>query len=699
MSDFHSTLLYTTRNETDGPLEIVEGEFPEDIYGHVYIIYPVGSVNSGGLPFPKTTPDGKKNPEYGTPIMNGDGYMVKIDLNGHPELKARLVKSPSYYADEATKVDTPLHEPFGFGNMGIARMSMMLGSKNPLNTALTPVKFADDNTALLAGYDVGRPYIVDPVSLELLTPMGSIDEWLLASPEFLPWPFPFIQTTAHPSYDPYTKELFTVNYSSHNYQLMNNLKAIHHSRRDHHRYKNKFLELLSEIEDVEFEKARAKILHFFHFHFGHRKPAKGYMENPDSGNVMQLMRFKGHKGEKLKTWMLRDQHGNPVVIKECMHQTGITKDYIVLSDTSFKFTLDLLINNFFPNEPLIERGVRKVLSKPMSPDTEIYIVDRRELEENSNQAVAYKLESPIPVETIHYSCDFDNPNNKITLYGMHNAAMCIAEWIRPYDIAKLTRKPVDEDYISLFALGNMDVSRLGKWEIDMNTKSISDSKVLVETGLEDDNKKSNTWSIGLYAYRDMISADEALGKVETMWFVSNGISNKTLTEFIYNMYKNYRNRIVPVEEVLKITEEQVPSCLSRLNTVTMEVTDTYSCPPEVYLRSVQYVPGKNNKEYIFTTVQHGKQKADGKSVYRGEYWIFDGHNLEQGPICRMVHPEVDFCFTLHSCWLPEAKPSNLKYHVGIREDFDKLISRVVENIPENHRIHDFFEEHIYPHFE
>jgi carotenoid cleavage dioxygenase-like enzyme len=697
-----TNLLFTTRADVDGPLTILTGEYPKDIYGEFYVIYPVGSVNSGGLPFPKTLPDGSRNPEYGTPIMNGDGYAVRISLSGaKPKLKARLLKTPSYYADYASRYGTPYHKLFGFSNMGISRMSTLLGSKNPLNTALTPFKTQNSNTTLIAGYDVGRPYIIDPVSLELISPVGRGEEWIIASPDFMPWPFPFIQTTAHPSFDARTNELFIVNYSSHTYSLMNTIQRGRVPAGKHHHYKNKFLELLEEIKDEEIHSIRGKVLHFFHTHFGNQNAKLHHLMDPEKGSALQLMRFTGKNNESMTKWMLHDQYGKPIAIKECMHQTALTKDYILLSDTSFKFSIDLLIQNFFPNSPEVERAIRRVLAKPMLPYTQCYIVKRRDLEDHNDKATAYRLQSPIPVETIHYSCDYENPDGKITMYGMQNAAMCIAEWIRDYDISKITGEPVDENYISLFALGNMDISRLGKWVIDGEKAAIieDESKEFVETGnVHEDNKGPNSWSIGLYAFPDMLSADVATSKIDRLWFVSNGLSNKTLTEFIFNLYKNYPNRKIPVDEILKVTESEMPSCMSRLDTESMTAKDYYQCDPYVYFRSIQYVPGnpeiENAREFIFTTVQNGQIKSDGSVDYRGEYWIFDANNLAAGPICTMHNPDVAFCFTLHSCWLPQAKPNNIDYHIDIKGDLNAL----VKNLPEKDQIEDFFSKNVYPYF-
>lgn len=60
---FPQAAMSASREElTDLPLNTISGNIPEDWSGHVFIIAPVGTVASGGLPNPK-----------GTHIFNGDG--------------------------------------------------------------------------------------------------------------------------------------------------------------------------------------------------------------------------------------------------------------------------------------------------------------------------------------------------------------------------------------------------------------------------------------------------------------------------------------------------------------------------------------------------------------------------------------------------------------------------------------------------
>ena len=203
-------LLYTSRNEVDGELEIFEGQVPDDIQGSFYVCYPVGSVNSDGLPFPEKLLNGDHNPEAATPIMNGDGMAVRVTMKPGEKttVRSRILKTPCYWADVNSRYGTKHYEVLGFRNFGISRMSMGLGARNEVNTALIPVHFKDsENPYLLATYDVGRPFIMDPESMELITPVGWNKEWVQGTPPFLPWPFKLVQSTAHPTFDPVTREL------------------------------------------------------------------------------------------------------------------------------------------------------------------------------------------------------------------------------------------------------------------------------------------------------------------------------------------------------------------------------------------------------------------------------------------------------------------------------------------------------------
>jgi hypothetical protein len=161
------------------PLTLKEKEgkpLPSDLQGHAFIIGATGSINSYRSDVASNTVlpshDGK------TPLYNGDGMVYRIDFESLTEgakLSARQIKAPCYYADIATNHCTkyqgsegnPKSTDLRFKNLGITRVSGPLGTRNQLNTAFLPLKFSEaEHERLLVTWDVGRPYEIDPKTLE-----------------------------------------------------------------------------------------------------------------------------------------------------------------------------------------------------------------------------------------------------------------------------------------------------------------------------------------------------------------------------------------------------------------------------------------------------------------------------------------------------------------------------------------------------
>ncbi|MEL7006305.1 MAG: carotenoid oxygenase family protein, partial [Bacteroidota bacterium] len=112
------SIMSASRTEhTDLNLNTIEGQLPEDIQGHVFIVAPVGTVDSGGLPFAN-----------GDSLLNGDGMIYRLDFHrqGEAKVTTRLVKPPDYYADQATQLGSQ-YSKYRFRNHGISRFSLALG--------------------------------------------------------------------------------------------------------------------------------------------------------------------------------------------------------------------------------------------------------------------------------------------------------------------------------------------------------------------------------------------------------------------------------------------------------------------------------------------------------------------------------------------------------------------------------------------
>ena len=164
-----------------------EGEIP-NLKGYAFVMGPIPSGD-------------------GAPIFNGDGALMRFGTqDGGMSVKTRRILTPCALLDDASK-----GTPFEYKNRALIRESSAFGVRNFLNTA--PVPTFDGR--LLATYDAGQPWELDPERMELTTPLGTLDQWIPMIP-----PFTDAQrfqsqamSTAHPTYDPHTREMFSVNFA------------------------------------------------------------------------------------------------------------------------------------------------------------------------------------------------------------------------------------------------------------------------------------------------------------------------------------------------------------------------------------------------------------------------------------------------------------------------------------------------------
>lgn len=183
------SLLRSNAAELDVDLRVISGRVPSDLYGHVFMTAPVPAGD-------------------GSHVFNGEGMLYRLDLGAGSTgvaLRSRLLRTHDYYVDRAVAGTDA-----AFRNLGMGRLSGQLGFRSMPNT--TPVAFGGGR--LLAAVDASRPWEVDPVSLQVATPIGALAEWTPSLPPSLfSGPFQPVFTPAHPFYDEHTGELFAVNYT------------------------------------------------------------------------------------------------------------------------------------------------------------------------------------------------------------------------------------------------------------------------------------------------------------------------------------------------------------------------------------------------------------------------------------------------------------------------------------------------------
>jgi all-trans-8'-apo-beta-carotenal 15,15'-oxygenase len=173
--------LFWGQGERDHALEVVEGRWPDDMEGSVFIVGP-----------DKRAPGGHWFGEH--------GLLARIRMR--PDAAGRIVV-------QHRRVDTPVARlrrwlPFLFTSVQFAELSPF-GVTNMANTNVAAI-----DGRLFLGYDAGRPVEVDPETLRFLTPVGANDEWLQAAPGLLE---PLCAVAAHPAPDVDEGRIYFVNYT------------------------------------------------------------------------------------------------------------------------------------------------------------------------------------------------------------------------------------------------------------------------------------------------------------------------------------------------------------------------------------------------------------------------------------------------------------------------------------------------------
>lgn len=686
------SLMNSSRTEfgSDGVseiwLECIEGKIPTDLYGHMFIVGPVGFED---------TPYG-----HGIPVFNGDGMVYRLDFDrpGKVRLKTEIARTPCFYADLATRTRKK-YQAYRFRNWGNMRFSAALGLRNPVNTAFLPIKSPQEpHHRLLMTYDAGRPYEIDPVSLKIKTAVGTNQEWRSTVPQIKPLfnqVFPVVLSTAHPACDEHTGEVFTINYGRSISNLLSTIPLID-GLNDMPQTVQKMLEPL-----VDTVIGNKPVQQFLGMGFKFTQDVfKGSTElinkllSSTTGIEIEDFTYliRWNRQGSLERWKLVLEDSSPVKIEQSVHQIGVTKDFIVIIDTAFKVGVDQILNNPLPDAEKTETALRTLLTRPQFPDSKVYLVPRDRL--NTEQGIEKTKEREItviplilPLESIHFAVDYEASDlqdsvRKINLYITHNCATDVSEAIRSYDRSAFSPEHnLPSRLNGMLAIGQMDVNRIGRYVIDGDRGLVLDSKVV--------HNQDYTFGVGLITYRERLLSGAMAKQIEDIYGHSWGFWEELMPEFIFDLYKNYKYRLMSIEEIRQLPQKPKPVYLFRLHTSTMEFADVYQFDSGYMMSSPQFVPRKDSTDsstdgYIVCTVN---------TPDKDEIWIFDAAKLSAGPVCKLGYSGFNFGYTIHTAWLPEISNSTSDYHVSVRKDYQELIKQRCR------RVQDLFEKHIYPKFE
>ena len=694
------------RHEHDGlELELVNedrpfwgksGEVPKDLYGHLFVNTAAGTVVSKGLPYPV---------EDSTTILAGDAYMMRFDFDGGKvKLKSKLLRTPCYYFDEESQKDDA-YKMYRFFNHGILRFNWLMGARNMNNTAFYPLPAPgakrDDPCRLLATWDAGRPWEIDPETLEAKTPVGRRDEWYAEA--FGTHPFPTTFSTAHPQWDAEKGELFTVNYGKGIDALARTIPLVQNAYLMSKMARSRRTQLLVALG---LKKTVAKREEAFvgidvkRSQLQDASKTTGWLPQ----RFTHLLRWDG-EGD-IERFQMVNQHGASVGVEETVHQMAVTKNFVILLDTGFKVGLDALYGDPFPFLPQGLRGSFKFLTtRPVTPYSTFHIVKRSDLDESLAQWKAKTDKERrfdrtpdvrcttvrVPSAACHFVADFEDDGHRVVLHVAHSDATDVGEWVRAGAVSPYTGKPVDPALFGLPGVNAIDTNRVARYIVDTDWSRVVDTRVM--------SRNPYTWTVALYAERTAGLPVNFSDEVRSIVWNSIGFFPELATKEMTEMYENYIHRQTPIDEILQMPDSGGrPSTVFRVDTDTNQIIDDFILPPGFVCSSPQFVPRKGGDEqsdtdgYI-TIMVFPPERKDGSEA-TPELWILDAARLCDGPVCMLRSDQFKVGFTIHSAWLGALKPYDPSIY---RVDVPAELRPTLDNRRRG-KLKKLFEEKIFPHF-
>jgi hypothetical protein len=576
-------------------------------------------------------------------------------------LTSRLARTHDFWADELTAGHPDL-EAFRFFDAGLVRLGR-LGARDFANTAFVPMAHGAGPTRLVLTYDAGRPVEIDPVSLEVVTPVGGRDFW---RPEvFHEALFPLVLSPAHPAYDRSTGELFTLNYGRGVANVAATVPAVHLLARMPG-WLERALDRLAGVVGIDaayrwaleqLERASTALDRRLEAFADRCFPGV-----PDT--FTDLVRWNG--ADRFERWRLVLPDGDEVAIRQSVHQIAVTQDHVVVLETGFKIGLQSGFDDPVPHTDAVDRLLRALLTRPQLPYTAFYLVPRAALDaphppvghDGVPRVTCRRVQ--LPLEADHFLADYDDAGGRLTLHVAHAPATDLSEWIRPYDVSPYDGARIDPALRGMLAVGAMDVGRFGRYVVDATTGVVLDGRTL-----HDDR---TSWAIALYAGRALNTAEPAPDRIEQLYWCTEGFFPELLTDFVFDLYERYPHRAASLEQIRSMGATGRPSAVLRIDTASLRIADGYVLPAGTMAGSLQFVPragGAPTDGYLAGTIY---------TPARTELWIFDAADLAAGPRCRLAAPGFEVGFSLHTAWLPSIGARTASYRVDPERELDGALT-------------------------
>jgi len=680
-----ATAKRTSRKTLSLDLEVRRGALPRELRGHVFFIGPSGTLNDckvlGGGDFVDDRQE--------TTIFNGDGMLVRIDFgDGAARLHQRVLMTPDLLMDKsvrgirgATKGGAGLI----FRNHGIMRMSLTLGMRNSVNTALTPLKHSGGGYRLLACWDAGMPWEIDPVSLSARWPLGwSGQPWRDALIAHMV--FPGVFTTAHPAVDSQSGEVFMTNWSAGVRRTLFTLPVLKHA--------GNIAEIVTNLGDHLI----ATVAEGLPTPLRDRLVADRLAEAdppPVPGRTPLSRKIYGKLGllhdvpiaftylmrmidDEFEPFRLSDATtGEPVEVTMSTHQLAVTEHHVIVLDSAFQIGFSGLFSNPLPHHRGLQRVIRELTATPIEPKARFWVVDRRDFAESRKGTWGHDATGvpylpaqkyTLPGGAVHFFADYQEDDGVIRLQVAHNNATDVSQWIHPGDLQADTLEPVDPKVVGFYP-APMDIDRLATYEFDTKTERVTHADQVAETPW--------TWGVALYAGPGIDTPEAPPSRRRWFFFYSSGFQSQLASAFIMRLYQNSTDRVEHYDTVRRMaTGEEVPGGLFLWDSLNCSILGGYQAPDKV-LSSPIYVPHPEQEDsedgppqgWLLILEMQGESQQQEVLVFKASDFCTRGDAVE--PIAVLGSDEFHPGWKMHTAYLPslETAPDSIgAKHVKVLRD-------------------------------
>ncbi|WP_345374169.1 hypothetical protein [Algivirga pacifica] len=599
----------------------IEGVYPQDIEGHLFFNTSITSRSEQLYP--------------NTSQLNRERKIVRLDfLPDKVHLTERSIQTACQKLFE--KIQAPNH----YGRYVFASN---LGVRNYLNGTLIPFRYrTGDRMRMLVTAEQGRPFEINPYTLETIDSVGSPSDWYTHVLDQLL--LPFCNTCFYPAYaDRENAFYFThVKAETEEQQALEDILFL---------LDTCTIEGLIESIEEEIQSYAYGYLDYYSITDWYRILSKvlGKVSWKKSwkhllkGKLKELIKFFLYQGGgaylyrwngegALQKWLLMDEWGKPLQLQRQLYQVIDAEEHLLLIDSSVIPYEKFILNNPFPQSELIDDFLRKLNLQIHTSESVIYAVEKAALINNPHRVEARIMMEPIKGEIQHALLTTENTAK--VLHVQHRNYTPYSEWVREYD-EEYWENSTTVTKVGSSAINCMDIGKIGKYVFaDKYTHLVSES-LLAEDWRKEGN--AHTWELGYCTYYQEERTTNV--KVPYLFWQSYGLEGKQLMKDAYELYKDISYRMAAPDKILQLAEKELPPCILRQNTEEMTFEDSYTFERGDKLLGMQFVPRLHFSEllgvekelygYIVCVVKNAQAKEE------TTLWFFDASFLRKGPFCKL----------------------------------------------------------------